>query len=639
MAGIEVQPYTPTNPLTAAQGAFGLANTIYQGQNIQANTALTNTQNQQAQTNLATGQMNRSFQVTAGLLNLSDGQLAGGQAVRDALSAEHQAGTLNDNSYSTALSSLPAATQSDGSPTPASAWRQVLTSHLLTAHSPADEYNRTVGTVQSTTLPGGMTQYMGVPGPSAAPGASVTPIGQPVGGGMSPEASNDIVTITSPVSGRQVQIARQDVAAWSAAGYPTDNSGQPTGFSRSSPQSNGAAGYAPPAFTFKASNLPNGVSPDEDAAVRTMLTEASPGDVKGETAVGATINNRARATGQPPLAIVTSPNQYSAWNSGGGNGQIGPQGMARIDSGSPAYQTALAAWRGIQSGKAADPTNGATHYYSPAGMPGGAAPSWAVGHQPVATIGGQRFFNDIGTPGAVSSTAQPPAPVDRTIPSPQDMEIAKNERAYQQSEVAAVSGQDMINKNRALDTVINLSPTATTGKGTGVAQNLATVVSNISPVLAKSLGIDPAKQADRAELLKNMYQYATTAGNGTDAKLIASQMSSPNENMPPATARAVARTLRGVNNYFNGITQEAAAQATNDPKNLSTQFGNVRTKIASGADINAFLVPGSQIGAYLATLPKAGTPAGDAARLRFHRGQDLAEKYAQPNSGALPSGQ
>lgn len=536
MAGIEVQPYNPTNPLTAAQGAFGLANTI-------ANTALVNTQNQQAQTNLATGQMNRSFQVTAGLLNLPDEQLAGGQAVRDALAAEHQAGTIGNSAYQTALSTLPPPNQADGTPTPASAFRQVLTSHLLAAHSPADEYNRTVGTVQATTLPGGMTQYIGVPGPSGAPGAQVRPIGSPVGGGMNPEASNDLITVTSPVSGRTVQIARQDAAAWAAAGYPTDSLGQPTGFDRSGPPQ-----------SYKAPPPPNPLGGRGPAPLRSGGGPAPTGEL------------------DKPIPSDLLPPNPDVIPTGGGTGGLPPP---------------------------------------PPGI--------------------------VTPPKPAQTSTGPTAPVDRTIPSPQDMDVAKNSRAYQQSEVAGVSGQDMINKNRALDTISNLSPGSTTGKGTGTTQDLATVVSNISTPLAKFLGIDPANKADRAELLKNMHQYATAAGNGTDAQLIAAQMSSPNENMPPATAQAVARTLRGVNNYFNAITREAASKATNNPKDLDTHFGNVRTQIAGNTDMAAFLHTPSQTAAYIAAMPPANTPAGFAARQRFIAGQDLATKYSQPNSGALPT--
>lgn len=544
MAGIEVQPYNPTNPLTAAQGAFGLANTIYQGQNIQANTALTNTQNQQAQTNLATGQMNRSFQVTAGLLNLPDEQLAGGQAVRDALAAEHQAGTIGNSAYQTALSTLPPPNQADGTPTPASAFRQVLTSHLLAAHSPADEYNRTVGTVQSTTLPGGMTQYVGVPGPSGAPGAPIRPIGSPVGGGMTPEASNDLITVTSPVSGRTVQIARQDAAAWAAAGYPTDSLGQPTGFDRSGPPQ-----------SYKAPPPPNPLGGRGPAPLRSGGGPAPTGEL------------------DKPIPSDLLPRNPDVIPTGGGTGGLPPP---------------------------------------PPGI--------------------------VTPPKPAQTSTGPTAPVDRTIPSPQDMEVAKNSKAYQQSEVAGVSGQDMINKNRALDTISNLSPDARTGKGTAVSQDLATVVSNISPVLAKSLGIDPTKQADRAELLKNMAQYQMSAGNGTDAKLIAAQASSPNDTMPPATAQAVARTLRGVNNYYNAITREAASLAVNDPKNLDSHFGNVRTQIAGNTDINAFLISNQQqLAQYLATLPPANTQAGQDARQKFKASKLLADKYAQPNSGAMPT--
>lgn len=200
---VQVQPFTPANPLTSATQAVNLGNMLQQNKLIQANTALTNTQNQQAQTNLTTGQTNRSFQITAGLLSLPDNQLAGGQPVRDALAAEHQAGNLNDQVYQTALSNLPPSTQSDGSPTPAAAYRQVLTAHLLAAHSPADELRAVAGQQTYYNTPGQPgIQNIQVPGIAAAAGTPVRNIGAPIATGLSPEGYAQRTPTIDPNSGQ-----------------------------------------------------------------------------------------------------------------------------------------------------------------------------------------------------------------------------------------------------------------------------------------------------------------------------------------------------------------------------------------------------------------------------------------------------
>ena len=81
----------------------------------------------------------------------------------------------------------------------------------------------------------------------------------------------------------------------------------------------------------------------------------------------------------------------------------------------------------VFSGRIPDNTSGADHYYAPGGMPGGRAPSWAIGQTPTATIGGQHFYklglsaSDATNTGhtsapAIGTPAAAPAPPLATMP-------------------------------------------------------------------------------------------------------------------------------------------------------------------------------------------------------------------------------
>lgn len=106
-------------------------------------------------------------------------------------------------------------------------------------------------------------------------------------------------------------------------------------------------------------------------------TTKNPADIPAsQIAVASTIKNRTVSGRFPhdPMAAALQRSQYSAWNKGtGGNIQ---KIMAAYPVGSAAYNRAEANVRGVFNGSFPDPTNGATHYYAPAGMKGGAAPYW-----------------------------------------------------------------------------------------------------------------------------------------------------------------------------------------------------------------------------------------------------------------------
>lgn len=255
-------------------------------------------------------------------------------------------------------------------------------------------------------------------------------------------------------------------------------------------------------------------------------------------------------------------------------------------------------------------------------------------------------------PATGGSTAPPPI-TDNRIPTQQMMDAQAKNRQLQQDEVSYYStgNPSFANANRNLSTIINMAGTggAVTGLGTANAQTAAQVLSNVAPGLAKSLGIDPETVAGRAELLKNMHQYALNSGSGggTDANLIAKQLSSPNEEMPPATAQAVARTLLGMNRY-----QQAVALAANDKvggnggnaKDISTQYPQVKAAISNATDPMAFMPMNSDdLRAYIkrsfGPLDSSGKPltaAGMAGFTKFKNSVALRDKYgSDENTGAV----
>lgn len=153
-----------------------------------------------------------------------------------------------------------------------------------------------------------------------------------------------------------------------------------------------APGVYQPGQSYTPANLPAGVSPDEDAATVTMMKEASnQGDQqavdKNQQSVASVIQNRANGANVSPSQVVTSPQQFSVWNTPESRADL-----AAIDRTSPQYQRALANFRAVNSGAVTDATGGADHYYAPAGMPNGASADWAVGRTPTAVIGGQKFY-------------------------------------------------------------------------------------------------------------------------------------------------------------------------------------------------------------------------------------------------------
>lgn len=178
----------------------------------------------------------------------------------------------------------------------------------------------------------------------------------------------------------------------------------------------GSTGRFAPGTPFVPKNLPEGVTPDEDAMVRTVYGESSGQPLAGQIGVASVIKNRSNSAGVSPQAIVFSPQQFSPWNGGDARARL-----EAMDPASPQYQEILNnVVRPVLAGKVGDPTKGATHFYAPAGMASGAPPSWAVGQTPTAVIGGHQFYGlgygpadtqvAVNPPGFSAPASNPAAP-------------------------------------------------------------------------------------------------------------------------------------------------------------------------------------------------------------------------------------
>lgn len=134
-----------------------------------------------------------------------------------------------------------------------------------------------------------------------------------------------------------------------------------------------------------------------DLVIRTLIGEGAHGDADSWASVANVLKNRAvtGSYGDPSVNgltnAITAKNkagqyQFSMWSP-----SISSTGKT-ISSSDPNYIRAGQVADSVFNGGAPDNTGGADHYFAPSGMPGGRAPSWAIGQTPIATIGGQHFY-------------------------------------------------------------------------------------------------------------------------------------------------------------------------------------------------------------------------------------------------------
>lgn len=159
---------------------------------------------------------------------------------------------------------------------------------------------------------------------------------------------------------------------------------------------------------------------EEEARVLawTLLGEAGGEGTAGMTAIAHVIRNRAASGRFPsnPAAVALQSNsegyhQFSAWNALDKGGNI-PRSRYPVDSAD--FQKAMTVVQKVFSLRpGADPTQGATHYYSPRSMKNGAAPYWwnSEARNGEKKIGGHIF---------AIKYDPPVAPIPRRRPNGQD---------------------------------------------------------------------------------------------------------------------------------------------------------------------------------------------------------------------------
>lgn len=133
------------------------------------------------------------------------------------------------------------------------------------------------------------------------------------------------------------------------------------------------------------------VDPDTDAVVRTAAAEAGPG---GYGAVANVIRNRALKGQKSFSAVVSEPGAFEGY---------GNKAYTSLKAGSPQYNAILQEVSPVLSGEQS-PVGEADAYFSPKGQAakGREVPSWSVGQQPVANVGGNQFYTGVYRPGVSS---------------------------------------------------------------------------------------------------------------------------------------------------------------------------------------------------------------------------------------------
>ena len=157
-------------------------------------------------------------------------------------------------------------------------------------------------------------------------------------------------------------------------------------------------------------DLFNNYSPEDfDKAVRTVWGEARGESPLGQQAVASVILNRARSAKMSPTDVVMAKNQFEPWSRN-------RAALEGLDANSPEYRKIASAIWPVWTGESADPTGGATHFYSPTAQRalGRQAPSWDNGAG--VDLGTHRFFKlGYGAPTKTSGDVSPPY---SPIPSP-----------------------------------------------------------------------------------------------------------------------------------------------------------------------------------------------------------------------------
>lgn len=216
-----VQPFNPLQTATSVQSLQNeqMRNRLMQQQllNEQQNLQNLQLQNQKGQTDLGQTQRVNAFTSLISLNRLDDpSMLKEAPAVLSQLRSSHN---IPDEVASQIQSDIDSGNAG------------ALRTHISNGLSVLNPDLRTSVTGQSveTTAPGGMTQYRLIPGALSAPGTQAAPLGQPVGGGLSPAQATQVQTIELPSGGKK-QVTTGDIAGGKVPelGQATPNDQQKT---------------------------------------------------------------------------------------------------------------------------------------------------------------------------------------------------------------------------------------------------------------------------------------------------------------------------------------------------------------------------------------------------------------------------
>jgi spore germination cell wall hydrolase CwlJ-like protein len=119
------------------------------------------------------------------------------------------------------------------------------------------------------------------------------------------------------------------------------------------------------------------VADERDYLIRTIAFEACSETELGKVAVAYAVLNRKKSGrwGDGIQAVVTAPGQFEPW-------MTRRSEIKRLSPTDPCYQSAAAIADAVLSGRAPDPTAGATHFLNPEivrARRNGSLPSWARG--------------------------------------------------------------------------------------------------------------------------------------------------------------------------------------------------------------------------------------------------------------------
>jgi N-acetylmuramoyl-L-alanine amidase len=141
---------------------------------------------------------------------------------------------------------------------------------------------------------------------------------------------------------------------------------------------------------------------DRNVIACTLFGEARGESPQGRIAVANVIGNRAKGRKGPwsaaLRAVCLQPYQFSCWTPAGGKGNYqtviaAARHLSRQELVGPLMRDCLAIADALIAKGLPSLVGNATHYYSPAAMiPKDSVPKWARGVEPVAEIGGSKFY-------------------------------------------------------------------------------------------------------------------------------------------------------------------------------------------------------------------------------------------------------